>query len=29
MLFGSDPPTRIVTVTRLKKVAAAAGAAPQ
>jgi hypothetical protein len=29
MLFGSDPPTRTVTVTRLKKVAAAAGAAPQ
>ncbi|MGX5842019.1 ArnT family glycosyltransferase [Mesorhizobium sp. ArgA1] len=28
-LFGSDPPTRIVMVTRLKKVAAAAGAAPQ
>ncbi|WP_246691112.1 MULTISPECIES: glycosyltransferase family 39 protein [unclassified Mesorhizobium] len=28
-LFGSDPPTRIVTVTRLKKVTAAAGAAPQ
>lgn len=28
-LFGSHPPTRIVTVTRLKKVAAAAGAAPQ
>ena len=29
MLFGSDPPTRTVTVTRLKKVATAAGAAPQ
>jgi hypothetical protein len=29
MLFGSDPPTRTVTVTRLKKVAAAAGATPQ
>ncbi len=29
MLFGSDPPTRTVTVTRLKKKAATTGAAPQ
>lgn len=29
MLFGSDPPTRTITVTRLKKVAAAAGATSQ